>query len=203
MDDLRGVQGSSGSGGLDTRKVANEHLRGKLVLSFQQWIAIFQRSSPEKNFVPFIQQLTKQGILKAEEVSSLFFRVCAETGVQQYMACAAEGDMETAYQALDALSRLIVLMIKYYGDASIENPGQAKVHYLTKILSIIVLVLAKTHEEPNDLFPQKPFFRFFSSLITDFHTFESEMEGTYFSLLIAIRSVYNGKLLRAMLTLSQ
>jgi CCR4-NOT transcription complex subunit 1 len=165
-----------------------EQLKEKLFVWFQQWVNIFQRShSPEKNFVPFITQLTKQGILKVEDVSSFFFRVCAESSVNSYVKCVAAGDFEHAFQALDAMSRLIVYIIKYHGDASGVNNDQAKVHYLTKILSIFVLVLANLHEEQGPAFQQKPFFRFFSSLINDLHAIEGHLGAAYFQLLIAIR----------------
>ena len=139
--------------------------------------------------MPFINQLTKQGILKVEDVSSFFFRVCAESSVNSYVKHIAAGDFEYAFQALDAMSRLIVYIIKYHGDASGINNDQAKVHYLTKILSIFVLVLANLHEEQGLSFQQKPFFRFFSSLINDLHSIEAQLGSAYFQLLIAIRLV--------------
>ena len=167
-----------------------EQLKEKLFVWFQQWVNIFQKShTPEKNFVPFITQLTKQGILKVEDVSSFFFRLCAESSVNSYVKCIAAGDFDHAFQALDAMSRLIVYIIKYHGDASGVNNDQAKVHYLTKILSIFVLVLANLHEEQGPAFQQKPFFRFFSSLINDLHTIEAHLGAAYFQLLIAIRYV--------------
>lgn len=162
-------------------------MREKLVGWFHQWVMIFQRShTPEKSFVPFITQLTKQGILKAEEMSSLFFRVCAESSVNSYIKYAPNN---ASFQALDALSRLITYMIKYHGDAQGVNNDQAKVHYLTKILSIFVLVLANMHEEQGANFQQKPFFRFFSSLINDFHAMEAQLGSAYFQLLLAIRYI--------------
>ena len=167
-----------------------EQVKDKLFVWFQQWVNIYQRShSPEKSFVPFITQLTKQGILKVEDMSSFFFRVCAESSVNSYIKCVAAGDFEHAFQALDAMSRLIVYIIKYHGDASGVNNDQAKVHYLTKILSIFVLVLANLHEEQGPTFQQKPFFRFFSSLINDLHAIETHLGSAYFQLLIAIRCV--------------
>ena len=165
-----------------------EQLREKLFIWFQQWVAIFQRSaSPEKSFVSFITQLTKQGILKVEDVSSFFFRVCAESSVNSYLKCISIGDFDYAFQALDAISRLIVYIIKYHGDASGINNDQAKVHYLTKILSIFVLVLANSHEDQGPAFQQKPFLRFFSSLINDLHAIEVHLGSAYFQLLLAIR----------------
>ncbi|KAG1819453.1 hypothetical protein EV424DRAFT_1347418 [Suillus variegatus] len=73
-------------------------------------------------------------------------------------------------QVLDTMLRLIVYAIKYHGDASGIDNDQAKVHYLTKILSIFVRVLANMHKEQGVLFQQKQFFRFFSSLISDLHS---------------------------------
>ena len=122
-----------------------------------------------------------------EETSSFFFRVCAESSVESYIKCMAAGDYDYAFQALDAKARLIVYIIKYHGDASGVNNDQAKVHYLTKILSIFVLVLANYHEDQGSNFQQKPFFRFFSSLVNDLHTLESHLGPVYFQLLIAIR----------------
>jgi CCR4-NOT transcription complex subunit 1 len=196
LDDLRGVRRPSvvTPDILVPRQASvkpeTEQLREKLFIWFQQWVNIFQRShSPEKSFVPFINQLTKQGILKVEDVSSFFFRVCAESSVNSYVKHVTTGDYDYAFQALDAMSRLIVYIIKYHGDASGINNDQAKVHYLTKILSIFVLVLANLHEEQGPAFQQKPFFRFFSSLINDLHAIETQLGTAYFQLLIAIRSV--------------
>lgn len=167
-----------------------EQLREKLLVWFQQWVTVYQRShSPEKSFVPYITQLTKQGILKVEDVSSFFFRVCTEASVGSYLKCATNGDYTYAFQALDAMSRLIVYIIKYHGDASGVDNDQAKVHYLTKILSVVVLVLASMHEEHGLAFPQKPFFRFFSSLINDLHSIEKHLGTAYCKLLLAIRFV--------------
>ncbi|KAF9244222.1 Not1-domain-containing protein [Melanogaster broomeanus] len=200
LDDLRGVvrrpSAALASEGVVIRqpsvKPETEQLREKLFIWFQQWVTIFQRShSPEKAFVPYITQLTKQGILKVEDVSSFFFRVCAESSVNNYLKCIAAGEFEYAFQALDAMSRLIVYIIKYHGDASGVNNDQAKVHYLTKILSIFVLVLANMHEDQGAMFQQKPFFRFFSSLINDLHSIEAHLGSAYFQLLIAISDTFS------------
>ncbi|KAG6833483.1 hypothetical protein H0H87_006055 [Tephrocybe sp. NHM501043] len=173
-------------------KPETEQLRDKLSIWFQQWVSIYQRShTPEKSFVPFITQLTKQGILKVEDVSSFFFRVCAESSVNHYIKSVATSDYDYAFQDLDAMSRLIVYIIKYHGDASGVNNDQAKVHYLTKILSIFVLVLANLHEEQGPGFQQKPFFRFFSSLLNDLHGIETHLGPVYFQLLIAISDTFS------------
>ncbi|QRV90034.1 CCR4-Not complex component, Not1 [Ceratobasidium sp. AG-Ba] len=162
-------------------------LSERLAVHFDDWVRIFQRSpSSEKAFASYVMQLTNEGILKGEDISSFFFRVCTETSVDQWSKYTAAGDIAAAFQPIDALSRLIVLMIKYNGDAT-DIP--AKVHYLTKILSIVVLVLAHAHEASTEFPQQKPFFRFFSSLLSDIHGLESHLP--YFPLLVAICDTFN------------
>jgi CCR4-NOT transcription complex subunit 1 len=170
-------------------QLENEQLREKLYVWFQQWVTIFQRShSPEKSFEPFITQLNKQGVLKVDNVASSFFRVCAESSVISYLNCVQAGDFAFAFQALDATARLIIYIVKYHGgDASeVDLPG-AKAYYLKKILTIFVLVLSSMHEEEGSTFPQKPFFRFFSSLINDLHSMEAQLGPAYPYLLLALR----------------
>ncbi|KAI5983751.1 Not1-domain-containing protein [Pisolithus albus] len=199
LDDLRGIRRPSTTVAPEVPAVRQpsvkpetEQLREKLFMWFQQWVTIFQRShSSEKAFVPYITQLTKQGILKVEDVSSYFFRVCLEAGINSYLKCVSSGEFDYTFQALDALSRLIVYIIKYHGDASGVNNDQAKVHYLTKILSIVVLVLANMHEEQGAVFQQKPFFRFFSSLVNDLHSMEVHLGSAYFHLLVAISDTFS------------
>ncbi|RDX42663.1 Not1-domain-containing protein [Lentinus brumalis] len=201
LDDLRGVPRRTATAQATAEnqparqpsvKPESETLREKLFIWFQQWVSIYQRShSPEKSFVPYITQLTRQGILKAEDMSSFFFRVCAESSVNSYIKHVNAGEYGFAFQALDAMSRLIVYIIKYHGDASGVNNDQAKVHYLTKILTIVVLVLANMHEEQGPHFQQKPFFRFFSSLLNDLHTIESSLGTAYFQLLLAIGDTFS------------
>ncbi|PCH38713.1 Not1-domain-containing protein [Wolfiporia cocos MD-104 SS10] len=199
LDDLHGVRRPSAQASLEDQlvrqpsvKPETEQLREKLFYWFQQWVSIFRGShTPEKSFIPFITQLTKQGILKVEDVSSFFFRVCAESSVNSYIKCVNAGEYGLAFQALDAMSRLIVYIIKYHGDAAGVNNDQAKVHYLTKILSIFVLVLANMHEEQGAMFQQKPFFRFFCSLLHDLHANASSLETAYFPLLLALSDTFS------------
>lgn len=94
-----------------------------------------------------------------------------------------------AYQAIDAFSKLIVLLVKYHSDSEGVNHNVAKINYLSKILSIIVLVLAQAHEQRRQQFNQKPFFRLFSSLLNDLNTYEQQLQPIYFQILTSLRYV--------------
>ncbi|SAM86011.1 related to CDC39-transcriptional regulator protein [Ustilago bromivora] len=174
--------------------VGNTALREQLAYCFAEWARLFQHSpNPEKSFIDYVTQLQTQGILKGEDISSMFFRVCTEVSVDSYIKQKAVGGSPATgiFSPIDAFSRLIVLMIKYHADPTGANNEQAKVHYLTKILSIVVLVLAQSHEELGIHFQQKPFFRLFSSLLHDLHATESSLGPAYTQALLAISNTLN------------
>ncbi|KAJ1021633.1 hypothetical protein NDA16_003770 [Ustilago loliicola] len=174
--------------------VGNTALREQLAYCFAEWARLFQHSpNPEKSFIDYVTQLQTQGILKGEDISSMFFRVCTEVSVDSYIKQKAVGGSPATgiFSPIDAFSRLIVLMIKYHADPTGANNEQAKVHYLTKILSIVVLVLAQSHEELGVHFQQKPFFRLFSSLLHDLHATESSLGPAYVQALLAISNTLN------------
>lgn len=165
-------------------------VRQQLTFCFAEWVRLYQQSfSVEKSFVDFVVQLQNQGILKGEEISSLFFRVCAEVSVDSYIKHKAAGGSPATgiFQPVDAFAKLIVFMIKYHADPTGANNDKAKVHYMTKVLSIVVLVLANSHEELGPHFQQKPFFRFFSSLLSNLHAIESHLGSAYYQILVALR----------------
>ncbi|KAK4700026.1 CCR4-NOT transcription complex subunit 1, partial [Phenoliferia sp. Uapishka_3] len=169
-------------------------VRDQLAYCFAEWVRLYQQSfSVEKSFVDFVVQLQNQGILKGEEISSLFFRVCTEVSVDSYIKHKAAGGTPATgiFQPVDAFAKLIVFMIKYHADPTGANNDKAKVHYMTKVLSIVVLVLANSHEELGLHFQQKPFFRFFSSLLSNLHAIESHLGSAYYQILVALSHSVN------------
>ncbi|GAA6057943.1 hypothetical protein JCM3770_004447 [Rhodotorula araucariae] len=168
--------------------------REQLTFCFAEWVRLYQQSfNVEKSFVDFVVQLQKQGILKGEEISSLFFRVCAEVSVDSYIKNKAAGGTPATgiFQPVDAFARLITFMIKYHADPTGANNDKAKVHYMTKVLSIVVLVLANSHEELGPHFQQKPYYRFFSSLLANLSSIESHLGAAYHQILVALSHSLN------------
>ncbi|GAA5831623.1 hypothetical protein JCM11251_000773 [Rhodosporidiobolus azoricus] len=169
-------------------------VREQLTFCFAEWVRLYQQSfNVEKSFVDFVVQLQKQGILKGEEISSLFFRVCAEVSIDSYIKNKAAGGTPATgiFQPVDAFARLITFMIKYHADPTGANNDKAKVHYMTKVLSIVVLVLANSHEELGPHFQQKPFFRFFSSLLSNLASIETHLGPAYYQILVALSHSLN------------
>ncbi|BGP66545.1 CCR4-NOT core subunit cdc39 [Rhodotorula toruloides] len=169
-------------------------VREQLTLCFAEWVRLYQQShNIEKAFVDFVVQLQKQGILKGEEISSLFFRVCTEVSIDSYIKNKAAGGTPATgiFQPVDAFARLITFMIKYHADPTGANNDKAKVHYMNKVLSIVVLVLANSHEELGIHFQAKPFFRFFSSLLCNLAAIESHLGAAYSTILIGLSHSLN------------
>ncbi|BGP21039.1 hypothetical protein JCM10213_002926 [Rhodosporidiobolus nylandii] len=186
------VRNLSPSGKLAGADEAN--VREQLTFCFAEWVRVYQQSfNVEKSFVDFVVQLQKQGILKGEEISSLFFRVCAEVSIDSYIKNKAAGGTPATgiFQPVDAFARLITFMIKYHADPTGANNDKAKVHYMTKVLSIVVLVLANSHEELGPHFQQKPFFRFFSSLLSNLAAIETHLGPAYYQILVALSHSLN------------
>ncbi|GJJ12464.1 hypothetical protein Clacol_006706 [Clathrus columnatus] len=166
----------------------SEEVHIKLLNWFQHWTSMYhEAASSDKAFLAFIPQFTGQGILTEDSLTTVFFRVCTEASVATYHQRVATGDVTNAYQDIDAFSRLVVMLIKYNGDSGTgATADQKKFRYLTKILSIVVLVLVNQHEEKSEDFQQKPFFRFFSSLLHDLSSVENSLHSAYLLLLLAI-----------------
>ncbi|KAF9430928.1 hypothetical protein BGZ94_002057 [Podila epigama] len=168
----------------------NSILREQLAFIFAEWIRLYQvPTSNDKDYGAFINSIQQQGVLKGEEISSLFFRVCTEMSVESYIKYKVT-NTAAAYQGVDAFVKLIVTLVKHYSDPQGVNHSTAKVTYLTTLLSIIVLVLAQAHEQRRGQFNQKPFLRLFSGLLTDMMTSYESTPAMYFQILTAFSNTF-------------
>ncbi|KAG0358226.1 hypothetical protein BG005_002580 [Podila minutissima] len=172
------------------KDVDNSVVREQLAFIFAEWIRVYQLpTSNDKDYGAFINSIQQQGVLKGEEISSLFFRVCTEMSVESYIKYKVT-NTAAAYQGVDAFVKLIVTLVKHYSDPQGVNHSTAKVTYLTTLLSIIVLVLAQAHEQRRGQFNQKPFLRLFSGLLTDMMTSYESTPAMYFQILTAFSNTF-------------
>ncbi|KAF9558989.1 hypothetical protein EC968_006772 [Mortierella alpina] len=169
----------------------NSILREQLAFIFAEWIRVYQfPTSTDKDYGAFINSIQQQGVLKGEEISSLFFRVCTEMSVESYIKYKVTNTV-AAYQGIDAFVKLIVTLVKHYSDPLGVNHSGAKVTYLATLLSIIVLVLAQAHEQRRGEFNQKPFLRLFSGLLTEMMTSYESNSSMYFQILLAFSNTFH------------
>ncbi|KAI9272225.1 CCR4-Not complex component, Not1-domain-containing protein [Helicostylum pulchrum] len=173
-----------------------EHLR----ILFTEWVRIYQHpTSSDKVLGAFVAQLSQQGIFKMEDVSSLFYRVCIETSIEhaiKYKQLPGQS-AGLAYQPIDAFSKLIISLLKLQqpstpaGTPAAETQDSARVALFNKVLSIIVLVAAQHHEQRQQQFNQRPFLRLFTSLFSDLHAAEQQIQTIYIPILTAISNTLN------------
>lgn len=159
---------------------AFHNLYPKLEKMFEHWVHYFQGPSADRDFLVFASELEGERVLKSDETTAMFFRVCAETSVDRYIQVTKKGSTINPYLYVDAFSRLVVLMIKHNGEAL------DKAHNLKRTLTIVLLVLSHQHEEFGPQFHQKPFFRFFSSLFSDLHSFEDSFQNAYYPMMMNV-----------------
>ncbi|KAJ3349536.1 hypothetical protein HDU83_000454 [Entophlyctis luteolus] len=163
-------------------------LRESFVVLFTEWVKIFNHpASSEKSLRDFVVRLQQLGVLQEEDMSSLFFRVCTELSVDLFtQAKSNPTNSLQPFQAVDAFSRLIVLLVRHHVEPAGVSENVAKLELTTKILYIIVLVSVHAHEQRRGQFNQRPFFRLFSSLLNDLNAFEDELQDIYYQILFKI-----------------
>ncbi|KAJ3214619.1 hypothetical protein HDU67_001427 [Dinochytrium kinnereticum] len=159
-------------------------LRDKLGSLFLEWVRVYHNpSSNARTHVLYIFQLQQQGIL-GDDVSSLFFRICTELSVESYVKAKASPMFNTSpFQAVDAFAKLIVLLVRYNLNLM--------TNLMTKILSIVVLVLVHSHEQKRSTFNQRPFFRLFSSLLSELDVYDEQLQPLSFQILSAMSNTFH------------
>lgn len=131
---------------------------------FAEWITLVSNPTTRRaHKLAFIHQMQSQGILGDDVVSAAFYRVNLQMAIGSYYKFPPATQSNDVYRVIDALASLFVSVVEFNGD---EEGNQARVLYLTKLLSLILLVFMDMHEELAEQFQQKPFFRLFSMMLT-------------------------------------
>jgi CCR4-NOT transcription complex subunit 1 len=92
-----------------------------------------------------------------------------------------------SYMAIDALSRLIVWLVKELdppalGNSSPQNPLASRINLLSLFLTAVVCIMLKDFEAKGERFNQRPYLRLLSGLLTDLNRpdpvkFDSNQDG--------------------------
>ncbi|KAL8658240.1 MAG: hypothetical protein Q9226_001150 [Calogaya cf. arnoldii] len=150
---------------LDERSSIKEY---QLVYTFREWLTLCnQADSTEKILGTFISQLHQKQILNSSEDMGVFLRICIDLAVNHYENEEGLGANE-AYSTVDALAKLVVLLVKHQGEAD-GAVKASKASYMDSLLSIIILVLNNHHVMRGEQFNQRVFFRLFSSILCEWN----------------------------------
>jgi CCR4-NOT transcription complex subunit 1 len=157
-------------------------LKPQLSFFFDDWIRIYHSvpsANLEKHFHGYLAKLNAHGLFQGEETPFIFFTICMDISVQNYMNEIVKGEQTAlgAFHSVDAFARLIALFIK-----SMDS-GSDKVRQVHKIASMVTLVLAKWHEDSVNPFEQAPFYRFYAGLYVHLTSFEHQLGASYMSII--------------------
>ena len=132
---------------------------------FAAWLTLVEDPTTGRaQKAAFIHQMLTQGILNNEEISTAFWKVNVQMAIGSYYKCTRTVQGADVYRTIDAYALLVVTAIEFNS----ADGKQGRLLYLTKLLSLIVMVLIDVHELQGDQFQQKPFFRLFSQLLNGF-----------------------------------
>ncbi|KAI4281286.1 MAG: hypothetical protein L6R38_003811 [Xanthoria sp. 2 TBL-2021] len=152
----------------------------QLVYTFREWLTLCNHpGSTEKILGTFISQLHQKQILNTPEDMGVFLRICIDLAVNYYENEEGLGAND-AYSTVDALAKLVVLLVKHQGE--IDGAVKAsKASYMDSLLSLIILVLNNHHVMRGEQFNQRVFFRLFSSILCEWndlaqHSFQLDRE---------------------------
>ena len=149
----------------DTDSDDDLQLNESYVKVFAEWVTLVSNPTTRRaHKLAFIHQMQSQGILGDDVVSAAFYRVNLQMAIGSYYKFAPGTQTNDVYRVIDAIASLFVSVVEFNGYE--EGRDQARILYLTKLLSLILLVFMDTHEELMEQFQQKPFFRLFSMMLT-------------------------------------
>ncbi|ORY87999.1 CCR4-Not complex component, Not1-domain-containing protein [Protomyces lactucae-debilis] len=159
-------------------EMGDDSFKAQLEMLFSEWVHLVNHpATNDANQLAFLLQLQKSGMLSSDDSCTAFFRHAIEYSLAAAAHHAsAPGTQSTAhYIPLDALAKLIVLMMKYqvggrFQEMCLSNFG--------RIVDLATVIFAHQHLDKAAL-DQRPMFRFYSSLFSELHKHSEVLESLY------------------------
>ncbi|RSH85805.1 uncharacterized protein EHS24_003985 [Apiotrichum porosum] len=153
---------------------------------FFEWVRLFTENpnSPEVSFVPYITWLQNDNILGGEDVSTAFYTTAIKSAVE----CDTKSESGQWF-GTDSLAKLIILIVKNYGDKSGPGSVTRTVYYFNKIVTIMSYSLVRAQLNTEEPFDQRPWSRFFTSMLAEISSIETSLPETAIGCLKSIANV--------------
>ncbi|CAK9782142.1 Not1-domain-containing protein [Cutaneotrichosporon oleaginosum] len=181
LDDLRGesIHDSKAT-------TVDPSVQERLQHYFFEWVRLFTENpnSPEVSFVPYITWLQNDNILSGEDVSTAFYTSAIKAAVE----CDLKSENGQWY-GTDSLAKLIILIVKNYGDKSGPGSVTRTVYYFNKIVTIMSYSLVRAQLNPDEHFDQRPWTRFFTSMLAEIASIEASLPETALGCLKSVANV--------------
>ncbi|KAJ8667643.1 hypothetical protein QAD02_009306 [Eretmocerus hayati] len=158
----------------------------------REWVNMYHNPThardPTKAFGHFVQQMNVHGILKTDDLITRFFKLSTQMCVDHCYHALSEGSTALSvvrtkcFHTLDALVRLVALLVKNSGDTTNTH---TKINLLNKVLGIVAGVLLQDHEMRGTDFQQLPYHRIFIMLFLELCAPEPVLEAVNYQVLTA------------------
>jgi CCR4-NOT transcription complex subunit 1 len=147
--------------------------RDQIEYIFTEWLGVYRfPGATDRTYLTFLKDMHQRQVMNNQEDSALFFRLSIDVSVAMFEHEYQNGNREEPYREgpflyIDALAKLVVLLVKFQGD-SVGSVKSSKSAYLNSILSLLVLVLNHHLVMRGETFNQRVFFRMFSSILCEY-----------------------------------
>mmetsp|Transcript_11818 Transcript_11818/g.28865 ORF Transcript_11818/g.28865 Transcript_11818/m.28865 type:complete len:543 (+) Transcript_11818:3-1631(+) len=166
---------------------------------WSEWLAVYsQPAQSDKAYASFMVMLQQQGWLKAAEPCDHFFRVIVEIAVES-AAAGGDGDKGEGasskeggdggagrgalnFRSLDALSKLVAILVRYFSDAGASNTRLTLLH---RALAAVLRVLLFQYDHEPSKFNQRIYFRLLGNWLFDLNAPDPVLDSINFQVLTA------------------
>lgn len=140
---------------------------------FMEWIRLLQNTnSTDAMYTAFVVQLIQHGVLDTFDNTTLFLRCAVGVAVDYFKESDPAND---GFLACDSLSKLLVRVV------AAQDQIDSREKTITLALSVISLVFAEDHASSRENFNERPYFRVFSSLLSEWNSVDSLKDDTQLS----------------------
>lgn len=159
-------------------------VKEQLSLIFMEWVHLISHpATTEKMQLAYLLQLQDTNITSDDTLVSFFFRCIVEQSIESAnrMMPVAQNGTTAHYLVIDAVAKIVVLMLKY----TPPQDDEQSLRNFRRFLHIAVMVFVHEHDTTKSIFNQKPFFRLFASIFSELHA-NSNSLGNLFPQLLGI-----------------
>lgn len=137
--------------------VHSDALEEQVVSLFDNWAKAIHANGMDKSIATCVEQFIRSGLLKGDEVTQEFYRICAELSVRHCLETEEVnhlqqkgGDGRMSFLMVDSFVKLLVVLLQVLEEGM---PG------LRKMLGVVIQVLQKDSDENGPQFNSRPYFR--------------------------------------------
>ena len=170
---------------------------------WEEWLGICdQAHQSDKAYATFLQQLAGTGWLAPTEAGTNFLRAVVDLAISAATAGgdSSGGKLPLAIAQLDALSKLVLVMVKA-AEGPAPTPAQAaqaadakpkaQMALLTRVLAAVIAHLVKSYDTRPFDFNQRAYFRLFSSWLFELNAPDPALDPIQPQVLAAFGRVFS------------